>query len=66
MRNQTGLWSEQVSSLAQELGATSNEAAVLSAIFDVEGFGGLEYDLRYSAREVVRRELRRLRVIAGR
>jgi hypothetical protein len=42
-----------------------NEAAVLCAIFEVEGFGGLEYDPRFSDREVVGGELRRLRVIAG-
>lgn len=65
MRNQTSLWSGQVSSLARELGATVNEAAVLCAIFEVEGFGGLEYDPRFSDREVVGGELRRLRVIAG-
>jgi hypothetical protein len=40
MRNQTSLWSGQVSSLARELGATVNEAAVLCAIFEVEAFGG--------------------------
>ena len=66
MRNYTSLWSEQVSSLATELGATSKEAAVLSAIFEVEGFGGLEYDHRLLPREVVGGELNRLRAIVGR
>ena len=61
----TSLWAGQVMKIARGLGASAREAATLSAIFDLEGFGGLEYDLRFAPVQVVGSELTRLRMLTG-
>jgi hypothetical protein len=59
------LCSDEVPEIAQRLGASASESAWLSAVFNLEGFGGLEFDRRYSATRVVASQLRRLRALAG-
>jgi hypothetical protein len=60
------VYSDEVPVIAKRLGASASEAAWLLAIFNLEGFGGLEYNRRYSAQRVVASQLRRLRALAGR
>ena len=55
-----------VSVHAFALGASSREAAMLSAIFDLEGFGGREFDRALSSRDLVAAELSRIRLLNGR
>jgi hypothetical protein len=59
------VYSDDVPVMAKRLGASDSEAAWLLAVFKLEGFGGLEYDRRYSASRVVASELRRLRALAN-
>jgi hypothetical protein len=65
-RLECSLCSDEVPLIAKRLGASDSEAAWLSAIFNLEGFGGLEYNCRYSAVRVVASQLQRLRTLAGR
>ncbi len=64
-RMECSMCSDEVPEIAGKLGASASECAWLSAIFDLEGFGGLEYNRRYSALRVVASQLRRLRSLAG-
>jgi len=57
--------SDEVPEIAKRLGASASESAWLSAIFNLEGFEGMEYDRRYSALRVVASQLGRLRALAG-
>ena len=59
------LWPGEVTQVAGELGASPREAATLSAAFDLEGFGGMECNPAFTAKQVVRVELTRLRALRG-
>src|SRR5690349_24086444 len=62
----TYLGSAEVSKQAYSLGASAREAAMLSAIFEMEGFGGREFERALTSRDLVASELSRIRLPNGR
>ncbi len=59
------LLSREIFGLARGIGATTKEARSLSALYDLEGFGGLECNPCFSPSEVVLSALERWRELSG-
>lgn len=61
----TTLVSSDILRLAQSAGASAREAATLKAIYDLEGFGGKEFNPKLTPARMVASQLDELRAMTG-